>query len=89
MITATEESINTAYVDLTESIPDGPDKILKMAKALGIPAGRRTTGASTSRNSPGLEPISGIALGSATVSPINMANAYATLANGGGRAASS
>ena len=34
-------------------------------------------------NSPGLEPVAGIALGSATVAPINMANAYATIANGG------
>ena len=38
------------------------------------------------RQQPGLEPIAGIALGSATVSPINMANAYATIANGGRRA---
>ena len=36
--------------------------------------------------SPGLEPVTGVALGSATVSPINMANAYATIANGGERA---
>ena len=35
------------------------------------------------RTSPGLEPITGVALGSATVSPINMANAYATLAGDG------
>ena len=30
-----------------------------------------------------LEPTTGVALGSATVSPIDMANAYATIANGG------
>ena len=34
-------------------------------------------------NTPGLEPNAGVALGSATVSPINMANGYATIANGG------
>ncbi len=72
LLTATEESVNTAYADLTQSIPDGPDKILEMAVDMGIP-----------RKSPGLEPNSGIALGSATISPINMANAYATIANGG------
>lgn len=30
-----------------------------------------------------LEPVTGVSLGSAQVSPINMANAYATIANGG------
>ena len=72
LIKATEDSVNTAYADLTESLPEGPKKILDMAVDMGIP-----------RNSPGLEPNSGIALGSATISPIAMANAYATIANGG------
>ena len=36
-IEATEESINTAYVDMSNSIPDGPDKILATANALGVP----------------------------------------------------
>ena len=35
------------------------------------------------RSTPGLEPNRAIALGSATISPINMANAYATIADGG------
>ena len=49
-----------------------------MAKALGIPGWKKNDpGLDHLRTSPGLEPISGIALGSATVSPINMANAYA------------
>jgi membrane peptidoglycan carboxypeptidase len=72
MITATEQSVNTAYADLTQSIPDGPEKILDMAVDMGIP-----------RDSPGLEPNAGIALGSATISPISMANAYATIADDG------
>lgn len=67
---ATEDSVNTAYSDLTESI--GPRKILDTAVELGVP-----------RDTPGLEPNDAIALGSATVSPIVMANAYATIANGG------
>jgi membrane peptidoglycan carboxypeptidase len=74
LIQATEDSVNTAYSDLTQSIPDGPEKILKMAVDMGIP-----------RNSPGLEPNLAIALGSATISPISMANAYSTIADGGVR----
>lgn len=72
LLTATEKSVNTAYADLTDAMPDGPEKVKKMAIKLGIPA-----------NSPGLDPVLTIALGSATVSPINMANAYATIANRG------
>ena len=55
-----------------------------MANAMGIPpgeAGKNAVGIPPT--SPGLEPITGIALGNATVSPINMANAYATIANEG------
>jgi membrane peptidoglycan carboxypeptidase len=84
MIKATEESVNTAYADLTESIPDGPDKILDMANKLGIPRWDKSrSGMDHLRTSPGLQPTSGIALGYATVSPINMANAYGSIANGG------
>jgi membrane peptidoglycan carboxypeptidase len=72
LIKATQESVNTAYVDLTQSIPDGPDKIKETAIKMGIPA-----------DTAGLNPDATIALGSATVSPINMANAYATIANAG------
>ncbi|MEO7421288.1 MAG: transglycosylase domain-containing protein, partial [Ornithinibacter sp.] len=69
---ATEDSVNTAYSDLTESLPNGPQDILDMAVALGVP-----------RKTSGLEANDAIALGSATISPITMANAYATIANGG------
>ena len=72
LTTATEQSVNTAYSDLTQSLPNGPKDILKTAVAMGIP-----------RKTPGLEANNAIALGSATISPINMANAYATIANGG------
>ena len=72
LVTATENSVNTAYADLTDSIPDGPRKIRRMAVRLGIPD-----------DAPGLEPNNAIALGSATISPVSMANAYATIANGG------
>ena len=69
---ATQDSINTAYVDLVASMDDGGQKVVDTANDLGIP-----------KSAPGLEPGVGVALGSATVSPIDMANAYATIANDG------
>jgi len=85
MIKATEDSINTAFIDLTDSIPNGPEKVIKMMNAMGIPPekapSRRSAG--FPNRTPGLEPNIGVALGSATVSPINMATAYATIANKG------
>ena len=87
LLTATEESINTAFADLTMSMDDGPDAIMKTAEDLGIPAWDKSQhGYNNIDNSPGLEPVSGIALGSATIAPINMANAYASIANGGEQA---
>ncbi len=74
LVTATENSVNTAFVDLTMAMgeDEGPQKVVDMANALGVP-----------KNAPGLEPFPAVALGSATVSPIDMANSYATIANGG------
>ena len=69
---ATEESVNTAFVDLTQSMEDGPQKVLDMAVDMGVPS-----------SAPGLEPVAGISLGSATISPVDMANAYGTIADGG------
>jgi len=84
MTKATEDSINTAFIDMTTSMKNGPAKVVDAAERLGIPpakAGRKAPG--FPNTSPGLQPQTGVALGSATVSPINMANAFATLANGG------
>jgi membrane peptidoglycan carboxypeptidase len=72
LLKATQDSVNTAYSDLTQSLPNGPEDILKMAVSMGIP-----------RKTPGLEANNAIALGSATISPITMANAYSTIADGG------
>jgi membrane peptidoglycan carboxypeptidase len=85
LITALEDSINTAFTDLTVSIPDGPQKVMEMMNAMGIPPEKasRKYDYGFPDHTPGLQPFPGIALGSATVSPINMANAYATVANGG------
>ena len=85
---ALEESINTAFIDMSASIPDGPEKIFETATAMGIPPAKAT------KKFPGIPKVSRdlspedalITLGRARISPINMANAYATIANGGVRA---
>lgn len=84
MIKATQDSINTAYIDMTLGMDDGPQEIIDTATAMGIPpeeAANPPYGFPTS--TPGLEAQTGVSLGSQTVSPINMANGYATLANRG------
>ncbi|WP_246086966.1 transglycosylase domain-containing protein [Nocardioides humi] len=84
LIKATADSINTAYIDLTLGMPDGPTQIIETANAMGIPPDQPATkpyGIPTS--SPGLQANTGVSLGSQTVSPINMANGYATIANRG------
>ncbi|WP_275106636.1 transglycosylase domain-containing protein, partial [Nocardioides caeni] len=84
LIKATQDSINTAYIDLTLGIPDGPQKIIRTANQMGIPPAEEANdpyGFPTS--SPGLQPGTNVSLGSQTVSPINMANGYATIANRG------
>ncbi len=85
MITATENSVNTAFIDMTLAMKDGPEKVIDAANRLGIPPGKPASRKAPGfpNSSPGLEPITGVALGNATVSPINMANAFATLANDG------
>jgi membrane peptidoglycan carboxypeptidase len=84
LLKATEDSINTAFTDLTVSMPDGPQKVLEMMNAMGIPPNKGPgKHYGYPRASAGLDPYPSITLGSATISPINMANGYATIANGG------
>jgi membrane peptidoglycan carboxypeptidase len=71
LLKATEDSINTAYVDMTIN-ELGPDKVVDAAVRAGVP-----------KDSPGLEDNPQVALGSASVPAIDMANAYATFAAGG------
>jgi membrane peptidoglycan carboxypeptidase len=71
LTTATQKSINTAFIDMTQAMDNGPKKIRDMAVAMGLP------------DKPALEANAGISLGSAPQSPIDMANAYATIADGG------
>ncbi|GAA3538687.1 hypothetical protein AFL01nite_27280 [Aeromicrobium flavum] len=73
---ATEFSVNTAFVDLTDQMDNGGRKILKAAREAGIPQSTIDT----------IEPVIGVSLGYAPVAPIDMANAYATLAAEGKRA---
>jgi membrane peptidoglycan carboxypeptidase len=86
---ATADSINTAFVDMSDRMDEGSKAIYETARDLGIPpepekSKRRTTGIPSS--TPDLSPSDFlIALGRARVSPINMANAYASIANEGER----
>jgi penicillin-binding protein 1A len=66
---ATKHSVNTIYAQLVAQL--GPEKVVDMANALGI-------------RSP-LSPFCSITLGSVAVSPLEMTNAYATIAAHGVR----
>ena len=69
---ATEESVNTAFADLTSQMHDGPQKVVDAAVAAGVP-----------KDSTDLEPNPGVALGSAAIPNVEMAEAYATFAANG------
>ena len=71
LLKATADSINTAFVDLTTQMDNGPNKVMEAAQAAGAPKGA------------GWDDNDRIALGTAEVSPLNQANAYATFANDG------
>ncbi len=68
--TATNKSVNAVYAQMAEDV--GPDKVKATATDLGLPP-----------NTPGLGAYPSIALGVATASPLDMAQAYATLDNHG------
>ncbi|MFJ6996873.1 transglycosylase domain-containing protein [Streptomyces sp. NPDC003090] len=70
--TATDRSVNAVYAQLAVDV--GPKKVRRTAIALGLPA-----------DTPDLTPSPSIALGPATASVLDMAEAYATLANHGRR----
>ena len=74
MLKATEQSINTAYVDLTTQMENGPKEVIDAAVAAGIP-----------RKAAGLTPDPTITLGTADIRPVDMAAAYSTFANEGRR----
>lgn len=68
---ATAKSINTAFVDLVQQIPKGPNEVVKAANDAGAPTG------------PGWDLNNRIPLGTAEVSPLNIANSYGTFGNNG------
>ncbi|MET7593565.1 MULTISPECIES: transglycosylase domain-containing protein [unclassified Streptomyces] len=68
--TATDKSVNAVYAQMAVDV--GPEKVKDTAVALGIPA-----------STPDLSATPSIALGPATASVLDMAQAYATLANHG------
>ncbi|MFF4490912.1 transglycosylase domain-containing protein [Streptomyces sp. NPDC001544] len=67
---ATDLSVNSVYAQMAVDV--GPSKVKKTAIDLGIPAGTKD-----------LQPYPSIALGTATASVLDMAEAYATIANHG------
>jgi membrane peptidoglycan carboxypeptidase len=67
---ATDSSVNAVYAQMAVDV--GPEKVKDTAVELGLPAG-----------TPELYPSPSIALGVATASVLDMAEAYATLANHG------
>jgi membrane peptidoglycan carboxypeptidase len=73
LLYATKNSINTAFVDLTLQL--GPAKVMDAMVRAGIP-----------EDAPGLKPDGRITLGTASISPVQMADAYATIAAQGKQA---
>ncbi|GAA1745694.1 transglycosylase domain-containing protein [Aeromicrobium alkaliterrae] len=78
---ATAKSVNTAFIDLTVQMSDGGDvsvgaqKILDAAVQAGIPQSTVDE----------IDPVAVTSLGYAGVAPIDMANAYATIAASGNK----
>jgi membrane peptidoglycan carboxypeptidase len=71
--TATDKSVNSVYAQMAVDV--GPDKVKQTAIDLGIPS-----------DTPDLTATPSIALGPSTASVLDMAEAYATIANHGERA---
>ncbi|MGW0705007.1 transglycosylase domain-containing protein [Streptomyces sp. NPDC002643] len=67
---ATDKSVNSVYAQMAVDV--GPEKVEQTAIDLGLP-----------KDTPDMNPYPSIALGTATASVLDMAEAYATLANHG------
>jgi membrane peptidoglycan carboxypeptidase len=76
LLTATQESVNTAYVDLTLSMENGAAKVLKAARDAGIPK----------EVIDDIPEVPVVSLGFERVPTVDMANAYATFAAEGKQA---
>ncbi|MEU0269213.1 transglycosylase domain-containing protein [Nocardioides sp. NPDC006303] len=91
-IKAMEESVNTSFVQMSTSLPNGSKDVYDMAVKAGLPpqADDADDAPADYRSMPAFSTDFYakdylITLGKARTSPINMANAYATIANGGVR----
>ena len=71
LVKATADSINTAFVDLTQQMKNGPQEVIKAANDAGVPTGA------------GWDANNRIALGTAEASPLDQATGYATISNNG------
>ncbi|MGI8675611.1 MAG: transglycosylase domain-containing protein [Nocardioidaceae bacterium] len=78
LLTATRESINTAYIDLTLQMKEGPDRIVEAAKDAGVP--------DAVMDAWGDPPAVVTPLGYERVPTVDMADAYATIAAKGEQA---
>ncbi len=79
---ALKRSLNTSFYRLTTSMFDGPQAIADAAHQAGIP--EHIPGvAGITLTEDGAPPYNGIVLGQYQVRPIDMASAYATIANSG------
>ena len=70
---ATALSVNTAFVDMTQQLKDGPTQVIKAANDAGVPTAK------------GWDANNRIALGTAEVSPLDNAVGFATFVNQGKR----
>lgn len=71
LLKATSYSMNTAFTDLVTTMDNGPQSVVDMANAAGVPTGD------------GWDINNRIALGTAQVSPLSNATGFATIANDG------
>ena len=91
-IKAMEESINTSFVEMSQALPNNHRDVWEQAVKAGIPPMEQSAKdapadyRSMPAFSPDMDPTDYlVTLGKAQVSPINMANSFATIANGGVR----
>ncbi|MEV6334289.1 transglycosylase domain-containing protein [Nocardia vinacea] len=82
MAEALKRSLNTSFYRLTMSMSDGPEAIADAAHQAGIPEEIPGVAGKTLTEDDG-HPLNGIVLGQYLVRPIDMASAYATIANSG------
>ncbi|MFE7226493.1 transglycosylase domain-containing protein [Nocardioides sp. NPDC057577] len=91
-IKAMEESVNTSFVQMSAALPNGSEDVYDMSVKAGLPPdeqhieGAPADYRSIPAYSIDFDPNNYLlTLGRQAISPINMANAYATIANGGMR----